>query len=202
MLKIAIFDADGVITKGEYVSIHLERDYGISKELTKTFFEGVFMETVIGKKDLKIVLVPYLKAWGWKKSVQEFLDYWHKSEHVIDTVLVDYIQDLRLKGIICCLATNQNKYRFSYMLKDMRFADLFDKQYASSLLGHRKPSIEFYKKIVDDLNIKNKNEVLFWDDTEENVMAAKEFGIQAEIYNSFEEFKKKMQHYLFNSSDN
>jgi putative hydrolase of the HAD superfamily len=62
---------------------------------------------LIGKADLKEVVRPFLKEWGWEKSVEDFLDYWFKSEHKIDEELVDYIQELRKKGVNCYLVTNQ-----------------------------------------------------------------------------------------------
>lgn len=196
MIKTILFDADGVLINGEYFSYYLERDFGIKRDLTREFFEGEFLDCIVGKRDLKTELVPYLKKWGWKESYEEFIDDWHKSEHNIDNDLVEYIQNLRKKGITCCLATNQNRHRFSYMLKEMGFANFFDRLYASDFLGHMKPSPKFYEKIIDDLKITNKKEVLFWDDTEQNILAARKFGIHAETYKSFEDFKNKMKTYL------
>ena len=146
MIKTVIFHADGVLINSEYVSVHLERDYGIRRETTKSFFEGIFMECVVGKKDLKKVIVPFLRKWGWKKSIDEFLDYWHKSEHIVDQHLLKYIQRLRRNGIVCCVATNQHSNRFDYMLENMGFRHSFDKTFASSQLGVRKPSKVFLKK--------------------------------------------------------
>ena len=121
MIKVVLFDADGVLVNGEKFSVHLAKDYGITVEMTAPFFNGLMRDCVWGKADLREVLPPYLKEWGWKKSLDEFLDYWHKVEHNIDEPLVEYIQQLRKKGILCCLATNQEKTRFEYMLKEMGF---------------------------------------------------------------------------------
>lgn len=145
---------------------------------------------------MKTVLPPFLKKWGWKKSLDDFLLYWHTSEHNIDEELIKYIKQQREKGIICCLATNQTKYRFAYILNEMGFAKVFDKVYASAHLGFRKPDLEFYQKVFDDLKVFNKNEIIFWDDDERNVKAAKEFGIYTELYVNFVDFKVKMQKYI------
>ena len=201
MVKIIIFDADGVLINADYVSVVLDRDYGIKKAVTSEFFDGVFLECVVGKKDLKEEIGPFLKEWGWKGSVDEFLHFWHRAEHIINEDLIEYIQKLRKKGIICCLATNQTKYRFAYMLEEMGFQHAFDRVYASGLIGHRKPYPQFYQHIIDDLNVNNKKEVLLWDDAEENIEGAKRFGIRAELYTTFADFKETMMHnYHFNSS--
>jgi FMN phosphatase YigB (HAD superfamily) len=39
-------------------------------------------------------------------------------------------------------------------------------------------------------------EILFWDDIVENVEVARQTGLRAEIYTTFEEFEKKVEVYL------
>lgn len=195
MIKAVIFDADGVLINGEMFSVQLARKYGITTDKTLPFFNGIFKDCIIGKADLKEVLPPYLKEWGWGKTVEDFLDYWFKSEHNIDLELVNFIKELRKQGIKCYLATNQEKHRVNYMLGKMGFSEVFDKIYASAHLGHKKPSFEFYTKVMDDLNGIKKEEVLFWDDSPENVEAANEFGINAELYSNFQDFNSKMLDY-------
>lgn len=196
MIKVIILDADGVLINGERFSVRLAKEYGISLEQTASFFTGPFNECLIGNADLKEALVPYLEEWGWKTGVDAFLEYWFAAEHSIDEELVAYIQELRKQGIKCFVATNQEKHRAEYMLEKMGFADSFDKLYASAHLGHKKPSIVFYEKLLAELGDVQKGEVLFWDDAPENIEGAKEFGIHAELYTSFDDFKQKMNRYV------
>lgn len=193
MIKVVIFDADGVLINGRLFSESLEENFGISTKDTREFFYDVLPECVVGKKDLQEVLPPYLKKWGWKKSVDDFIDAWHTAEHNVDGQLVQYIQDLRKRGIICALATNQTKQRFGYMLNEMGFKNYFDKVYASAHIGYQKPDLEFYKRVFEDIGRVAKNEVLFWDDSPRKVAGAREFGIHGEVYTSFEDFKINMQ---------
>lgn len=191
-----LFDADGVLVNGEMFSFELERKYGISNESTQPFFKGIFQECLINAKDLKKEIAPYLKQWGWQKSVQDYLDEWFVYEHKIDQSLIDYVQQLRAQGIMCFVATNQEKYRADYLLNKMGFKDNFDKVYASAYLGARKPDQEFFASMLEDLGSVEKQEILFWDDSLSHIAGAKQFGLQAELYTTFDDFKSKMKQYV------
>lgn len=195
MIKAIIFDGVNCITYQEPLSVGLARDYNLPLEKTLPFFKGVLQDCVAGESDLKEVLPPFLEAWGWQSGVEGLLKYWFERDHKIDTELVSYIQDLRKKKVICLLGTNNEKYRFAYMLDKMGFDKIFDKSYCSALLGCKKPDQEFFSKIYNELENIKKEEVLFWDDKAENVESAKDFGINAEIYTNFIDFKEKIKKY-------
>ncbi|MGE5042010.1 MAG: HAD-IA family hydrolase [Candidatus Levyibacteriota bacterium] len=197
MIKVILFDADKVLINNQrYFVEFLEEDYHINQDKTRSFFQGEYLECVVGKKNLREILPKYLQEWGWKKSLEDFLDYWHKKEHLINDPLVSYIQVLRRSGIYCCVATNQATDRFLYIQNEMGFNDKFDKLYSSAYLGVKKPDITFFKKVLEDLRISDKNTVLFWDDSPVNIEAAKVFGIYAELYTTFEDFKERMSTYV------
>jgi len=194
MIKAILFDVDGVLLhNNRKFSVLLAEQYGMPLETTRPFFSGPFQDCLTGKADLKEAVSPYLTDWGWDKGVDAFLDLWFQAEHKVNQELIDSIQELRKKGIICILATNNEKYRFQYILDKIGFADVFDKTYSSAHLGHKKPNREFFEKILEDFPDLKKREVFLWDDDLKIVKEAEKFGIKAEVYTSVENFKQKMR---------
>lgn len=196
MKKVILFDVDGVLLNGESFAHSMEKDHGISYDMVQPFFRGSFPATISGDADLKEIISPYLKVWGWKGSVEDFLDYWFKAEHKIDQPLVEHIQDLRARGVKCFLATNQERYRAAYILEKIGFRDAFDGTFISSELGVKKPDLKFFEQVHEKLLPIEKESILFWDDLEENVLAARGYGFVAEIYTSFEDYIQKMKKYV------
>ncbi|MFA5937179.1 MAG: HAD-IA family hydrolase [Candidatus Paceibacterota bacterium] len=197
MIKVVIFDADGVLVFGDRkFSDTLAEKHGIPLEKTHPFFTGPFQKCLVGDLDLKKVIKPYLKKWGLESDLDEFLDYWFSLESKTDKELIKYIQELRKNGILCFLATNNEKHRFKYIINNMGLSNIFDRTYASAYLGCKKSNKDFFKKIFKDLKNIKKEEVLFIDDGIENIKVAKEFGINAELYTTFESFKEKMKQCL------
>lgn len=191
MIKVVLFDADGVILRGRPFSEHLEKYYYVSRSELSEFFGGVFKQCLIGKADLKNELPKYLKKWGLKISVEDFLNKWFVTEDKTNKELINYIQILRGKNIKCYIVTNQEKHRIAYMIDKMRFNSLFDGIFASYFLGFKKPQKSFFKKILSVLNI-NPNEAVFLDDSSEYVNSARDLGIYAQLYSTNKELKKYM----------
>jgi len=192
MKKVILFDADGVVIQTELFSAQYGKEFGVTQEEFTPFFKGVFQDCVIGKADLKEIIKPYLPKWKWTGDVDSFLFRWFQSEHHVDQQLLDYIQGLRQKGILCFMATNQEKYRLEYLHTKMNFEHLFDGIYCSCEIGSKKPESAFYEYILQDLAKRGigKDEILFVDDTPSHVEGAKQAGIEDYLYKNFEEFKK------------
>lgn len=197
MIKVVLFDADGVLLTGTMFSTYLQTYLGLNEDIIQSFFDNEFKKCLTGQSDIKDELPKYLKRWGWKKSVNDFLELWFKSEHIIDNRLIMYIQTLRRKGINCSVATNQERNRAEYMRSQMGFNKVFNKIYASSHFGYIKSNRNFFVKVMQDLPSIQKEEILFWDNSIGNILVAKKFGINAELYISFPDFQKKTEKYLY-----
>ncbi len=192
MISLIILDADGVLINGEPFRSVRARELDIDKAKEEEFFAGIFQECLVGRADLKESIAPYLPSFGWRGTVDEFLDWWFKTESGVDQTLVSYVRQLRQSGVKVVLATNQEKYRTQYMLEQMGFDGKFDKIYSSALVGLKKPAVEFYAYMVEDMGT-SKDEVLFWDDDQGNIDGALEYGIKAHFYEDYDSFLRVMQ---------
>ncbi|GHO97831.1 haloacid dehalogenase [Reticulibacter mediterranei] len=195
-IKVVLFDVDGVLANGGPFSHCLERDYDITQQIVRPFFQGRFRECLVGNADLKEELAPLLHEWGWRGSVDDFLDYWFRSEHSINEPLMLEVQRLREHGLRCYIATDQEKYRTAYLLEHMGFANAFDGMFSSAHIGYIKHDTRFFQSVLQALQDIHANEILFWDDTAGKVETARSAGLQAEVYHDFADFTEKMERFI------
>lgn len=188
-IKLMLIDGDGVaILSRQKFSENLKQDFGIGTDVTDDFFKHDFNDCLTGQKDMQDCLPKYLKKWGLKHSFSAILDYWFKSENSPNKRLLDYLQMLRKQGIVCCLATNQEKYRTCYVKESMKFEHYFDHIYSSCDMGVKKPDPRFFEVILKDYPNISKNQVMFWDDQLKNIEVAQQFGIASYLYLDFDSF--------------
>ena len=192
-IKSILFDADGVVINSEMFSSKYQKEFGISPEEFLDFFNGEFNDCIVGKADLTELIKPWLSKWKWKGTVEEFLKFWFEAENNLDDGMIDMIKKLREKGIKCYLATNQEKHRTKYLKDNMGFEELFDKVFSSADIGYRKPEKEFYELVLNEIkkeyNI-SPHEIMFFDDSKENIDSAKKLNINANLYKNFKDFEK------------
>jgi putative hydrolase of the HAD superfamily len=107
-----------------------------------------------------------------------------------NSILVAYIPNmvsllaLLSKKYRLFLLSNTNAIHYEVYIPEFKnqygyqFNELFEKAYWSFKIGLRKPNHEVYKFVLDDSNLRPE-ECLFIDDTQKNVEAAMECGINA-----------------------
>jgi putative hydrolase of the HAD superfamily len=194
MFKAIIYDADGmVITPPMMFGDYFAKTHNLPTEVLQKFFDSDFKACLRGEADIKQVLEPYLGQWQWTRKVEDLLQLWFNYENIVNTPLLKHIHNLRQQGILCVLATNQEKYRLEYMNNRMHINSHFDHVFASCNLGCLKPELEFFDLIMDYFKVQginNASKVMFWDDRQAYVDAASNYGFSSHRYISFPLYKQ------------
>jgi len=191
-IKCILFDGDGVFINSETFSHKYEKEAGLEPGAMQPFFQDKFPLCSVDKADLKEVIKPCLEEWNWNDGVDAFLQYWFESEFSINEELVEAIKGFRFKGILCCLVTNQEKYRTEFMKREMKANEIFDKMYVFCEIGFKKPSKGFFEYIIKDLNIQAKK-IAFFDDKQYMVDGGNHAGVSSFLYRDVAHIKKVIE---------
>jgi FMN phosphatase YigB (HAD superfamily) len=200
MIKVVIFDADGMLLHGPLFSEVYSKRFGVPMEEIVPFFAGPFQNCITGELDLKEELEKgWLEKWNWKEGTEKFLELWFSIGDVLDKKVFDSIRVLQEKGKICLLATNQEKYRLQYISEKFSFNTALDGIFSACNLKLKKPTPEFFDEVMKYLKEKNssieKSNVVFWDDDIKNVEGAKTYGFVAEQFTDPEIYLEKIKSY-------
>jgi putative hydrolase of the HAD superfamily len=180
-IAAVLFDADGVIqrsTRGwrsELIRLCNDPDRG-DEFLTELF--AAERPCFTGAVDFRPGLADVLARWGNIGTVDEALAIWTRIEP--DPEMLDVVARLRARDVRVGLASNQQKLRAQYMSETLDYASRFDHLLYSCVLGHAKPNPQYFEQALMHLQLPG-SAVLFFDDREANVAAARAVGLHAEV---------------------
>lgn len=191
-IDAVLFDVDGVLALPPRLFSEIySKEYGVDLEKLTPFYHSTdFKNALVGKADLKQLIIDHADKWQWHKDPQQLLDLWFAGEHVLNTELLAIVERLRDLKIPLFLATNQEKYRAAYIQETM-FPGLFDGAFVSSGIGYVKEQTEFWtqatKQLADITGRQSMENVYFFDDTQSCVDAAARAGIQATLFKTVQQ---------------
>ena len=106
------------------------------------------------------------------------------SEVKLRPIMASLVKKLKSKYTVIMLS-DQNAVAQKAFDKKFNYSSLFDAQVVSSDVGFRKPSKEIFQYVANKFNVKPKD-IVFVDDSKENVDGAKAVGINGIQYVSFD----------------
>ena len=120
-----------------------------------------------------------LVKWNCADLYEDALRTWTAIE--VDQPIVELIASVKVSGVPCYLATNQEPYRARHMTEQLNYRMIFDQLFFSCELGCSKPDPRYFTAVLAAADL-TPDTTLFIDDTEANIRAAESLGIRAELF--------------------
>lgn len=184
-----IFDLDGVvITYKRNFAETYSAEFGVEIGKIYEFFANDYRDCAIGRASLRESIAKYAHQWEWPGQVDELITYWFDCQSTIDCRLLDSIESARSVGMRCYAASDQEVMRANYVKTLFDVDRVFADSFFSYKLGATKAEAAFFEHVLDSLRCQ-PGEVFFWDDNPANVTVAKNVGLNAELYTTYEDFQ-------------
>ena len=114
------------------------------------------------------------------KQLDELVGMWNKAwmlAHPYDETK-EVLEKLKEKYHLV-LVSNTDNFSINNVLEKFAMKEMFDKIYFSYEVGLIKTNKNFFKHVLNDLNIQVKNCVMVGDSIQSDIMAAKKIGMKA-----------------------
>lgn len=178
-----LLDADGVIQLApDYLHTSLTEAIGRPAHERDMCMAAVFAAeapALIGQVAFEVGLEAALLRLEARCDVETVLDHWCMI--TVDAPILSLVQRVRGAGVFCALASNQERNRARHMSETLGYREVFDQEFYSCDLGHKKPSPEYFDEVVRLAGLKPAR-TLFIDDRLDNVEAARRCGLRAEQF--------------------
>ncbi len=195
MIKAITFDLDGVYFingKANFIA-ELEKLNVPREEAERVFLKSPEMNQLY-----KTGKMTDSEFWGWaakewrlemtpEELVNLLIKGYERDEAVLETV-----KKVRENGYKTLICSNNFPARVEGLQKKFGFLDNFDATVISYQIGHPKPNREIFEALVKKAGVRAE-EIVFADDNENNLIGAREAGINAFFYENFDQFKEELK---------
>jgi putative hydrolase of the HAD superfamily len=185
-IRNIIFDLGGVILNIDFkLTEKALKELGIdnfSEYMTQQHISSFFKEYEIGKID-DASFVRALQSLASKPLAEDaIINAWNALLADFPRERIELLQRLKTNYRLFLLS-NTNSIHYKEFQRKLRLQtgnyleDYFEKTYYSHEVGLSKPSIEIFQLVISE-NKLDPSQTLFIDDTEGNIVAAKQAGLQ------------------------
>ncbi len=181
-IKCIAWDFDGVLNRnvvnGRFIWQDKLADFGLDKTAFENFmFADGFKPIMCGEEDLLHRLTRLKDDIGYNSEPQELLDYWFQADALPCDKMLGLMERVDAAGYRQIIATNNEHRRSGFIENQMGYGARVEKLYSSGRMGVAKPDAAYFRAIETDTGL-DPAQILFVDDFEENVIAAKACGWQ------------------------
>lgn len=193
MIKAICFDLDGVYFTSKGFSSFKEKimNLGVSKEDTDYYLHGEpmleFKRGEVSEEDYWQGAVDY---WNLDIAPSEIIELLPLG-YEIDPEVHKVLEQVKESGYKTCICSNNFVTRIEKLQKKFGFLEDFDVAVFSYEIGVTKPDKKIFEELIRRTNVKPE-ELVYSDDGEDKLKRALELGINAFLYENFEQFKDKL----------
>ena len=190
MIKNIILDIGGIIFDDSKKNI--EKVLNKNCEYTyKIAYGKGFKKCLLGERNVQ----EYLKSLKDEKDFED-IKYILEKDNLRETYPLiksnfEFIKKLKQEGYKIFVLTNITEDSYNYINSTINVNDVFDGGIYSYQEHLIKPNYDIYNLVINRFNL-NKEETLFFDDKEKNVIAANELGIKAFVFTSIMDIKNNL----------
>ena len=191
MIKLILFDMGGIInnnTSGGYID-YLCKVSGKGKDEVVRVVKPITIKLSISTISLQEAERLIAEGLGVDIGQIRFLEY-YKENLKIYNQNVEFIRSLKRKYKLASL-TNNEENRYIYAVSQLG-NNFFDFEFPSSRIHYRKPDKRVYEFVKEKTGFEY-TEMLFIEDTYENLSVARELGINTILFDSLYGMKENMK---------
>jgi len=143
----------------------------------------------IGKVDANDFAREFIEEWCVPVSSVEFLKLFVSWVRPPFPDIENLLAELRSSFRVACLS-NTCAIHWQRMGSEFGLSGYFDHHYLSFQMGLVKPSRAIYTAVIEDLGV-NADDIIFFDDTSENIESACEVGINGHVVDGVVSLREK-----------
>lgn len=192
-IRAVVFDVDGVLAHLRFPVV-LPETLGISPAAANLFFRGVFVDCLLGRVSIESALPPFLEEWQWRRSLNDFLDFWFETDGQFDEKTLSAVDSLRSHGIRCFIGSTQENLRANYLERKLGVGTRFEAGFFSCRIGYMKPDIRFFDAVSSSIGLL-PHQLLLLDDQDKNVSGAINAGWSAATYRIGDDLGALLSHF-------
>jgi|SRR3989338_2727411 len=182
MIRAVIFDLNGVFIKSPKLSVRFYEKFGVGEEKFWPALKEIMAKVRMPKAgDAFSYFKPHFDDWNIALTRKQFFDFWFSAEKKVPEMIA-IAKKLKEKRIKLFILSNNFAERANYYNKEFgELFKLFDGIYFSFQMGFVKPNTRAFENILSKNKLRPE-ECLYFDDSIENVEAAKRLGIAAFVF--------------------
>ena len=197
MIKNVVFDIGGVLA--DYKIKEFLANKGFDEAMIKRILKASILSPYWGKFErAELTEEAILKAFA--SLAPEIEDELYKAYSNVEGMLVirDFaiplVKKLKEAGLNVYYLSNYSKKAYDECGDSLAFMEYIDGGMLSFMVGKTKPDFEMYKLFLNEYDLKPE-ECIFVDDTEENVVAARELGFNGIVFKTYDDMIKSLREF-------